>query len=377
MDIKERLEVYFSLVSDSRHQSYITYKMSDLLLILFAAHVCGLRDEEEIADFAEERWEFFKKYISHHRPPCQSTICNILKILNPEQLELCFQGVVRNVAKIKIEIKKQIAIDGKTACGANSIHIVTALETDNCFSVGQMMVDEKTNEIPTVTELLDKIPVKNNTITFDAMHCQKDTLEKIIEKGGDYVVQVKRNQKTLYNDITDLFKQKEIIEKFAEVEKANGRISKRICEVLPYEYITDEYFGKWANIKRIFRIERQTEKNGKKTKEISYYISSLEESAKNLSQCVRKHWKIESFHWILDVVMGEDDAFVRNKNSQFCLNIIRKYAISFVKQYIEQEKPKKKSISGNMRKALFSCDFMANMLGFFIHYLLLQLCDFY
>ena len=174
-----------------------------------------------------------------------------------------------------------------------------------------------------------------------------------------------------------MFEQKEITDSFESVEKKNGRITKRKCEVLPDEYITKEYFGKWKKIKRIFRIERTTEKNGKKTKEISYYISSVEESAEKLSGYVRNHWKIESFHWILDVIMGEDNAFVRNKNAQFCLNIIRKYAISFVKQYIEQEKPKKKSISGNMRKALFSCDYMANMLGFFTHYLLLHLYDVY
>ena len=206
---------------------------------------------------------------------------------------------------------------------------------------------------------------------------QKETLKKIKTNGGDYIVQVKRNQKQLYGDIDDLFKQKEIADKYIEIDKTSGRITKRKCEILPKEYITDEYFGKWEQIKSIFRIERITEKEGKKTKEISYYISSLETTAEKISRYTRNHWKIESFHWILDVVMGEDSGFVRNKNSQFCLNIIRKYAISFVKQYIEQAKPKKKSISGNMRKALFSCDFMASMLALFIHFFLLHFYDFY
>lgn len=377
MEIKEKLEVYFSLVKDPRHKSYITYKMGDILLILLCAHLCSLRDEEEIADFAEERWDFFKQYIDHHRPPCQSTLSNMLKIINAEQLELCFQGIVRSMTMNEKVDKKQIAIDGKTICGANSIHIITALDTEQMFSVGQMVVDEKTNEIPVVQDILDKIAIKDNIITFDAMHCQKETLKKIKTNGGDYIVQVKKNHKTLYNDINDLFNQKEIADKYIEIEKANGRIVKRKCEILPKEYITEEYFGKWEQIRSIFKIERTIEKESKKTTEISYYISSLETTAEKLSRYTRNHWKIESFHWILDVVMGEDSGFVRNKNSQFCLNIIRKYAISFVKQYIEQANPKKKSISGNMRKALFSCDFMAAMLALFIHYFLLHFYDFY
>ena len=381
MVLEKHFEVYFGLVDDSRHKSYITYKMGEILLIMFCAQVCGLRHEEDIADLAEMRWEYFKKYIKNDRPPCKSTISNMLKIIDPKRLELCFQGVTQSVfglnLKEETEEKEQVSIDGKTVRGENSVHIVTALQNDGLFSLGTIEVDEKTNEIPAVQELLDIISIEGKVITLDSMHCQKETMAKIIEKKGDYVVQVKRNQPSLYDDIEGIFKAGEIAETRQESEKGHGRFTTWICDVLPDEYVDQSYFVEWVGIKKIFRIIRKTEEKERKSEETSYYITSLDEPAEKLMKYVRNHWQIESFHWILDVVCGEDKSYIQDENAKLCMNILKKYAIAFIAQYIKQTNPKKKSISGNMRKALISTDFMHSLLSPFLHKLLLQFCYFY
>lgn len=363
MRIKEQFDMYFSIVTDRRKQSYITYKIEDILFIIICGYLCGLRDEEEIADYTEERQEFFAQYMTYKRLPCASTISNVLKILNPDELEISLYGIFRNVLQCKHNTDvNQVCIDGKTIRGRNSIHIITALLADYHMSIGEVIVDEKTNEIPAVRELLDFLNLKNKVITIDAMHCQKETLTKIKEGKGDYVVQVKANQKGLYEKIEELLSLTEAVETHQTIDNNHGRFEKRTCYVLPDENVTEEYFGDWCEISKIFAVRREVEMKDEKTDEMSYYISSRRATAEQLLSYTRKHWQIESFHWIMDVVMGEDGGYVRDKNSQFCLNIIRKFAVTAVKNHIEKNAPKKKSISGNMRKCLLNPKYLQEIL---------------
>ena len=375
MKTYEQMEMYFELVPDCRRRTHITYKLSELLFIFVCGVLCGLTDYEAIADLAKVRWEFFKKYIKNERPPCTNTLRTVFSHIAPDRLELCLWGIFRNVFSLGIKPKeRQIAIDGKVICGENSIHIVTAMIADEYLSVGQIVTDEKSNEIPAVRELLDMINIEGAICSFDAMHCQYDTIKKVIENKGDYVVQVKRNRKIMYNEIEGLFKFKEIKEKYETVDNDHGRIETRSCYVLPDEWVDREYFNEWAGIKRIFKVERKIEKKGKITYETSYYISSKEATAEKLLEYTRKHWRIESFHWILDKIMNEDGSFIRDKNAQECMNRMRKFAISVMKKYIEEKQPQKKSISGNMRLCLFSSEYLEELLNFFLFVFLLHLC---
>ena len=371
----ESMEIYFELVPDKRRKSHITYKLSEILFVLVCGMLCGLSGYEEIADMAEMRWDFFRKHIKNERPPCAAMLCNVLRHINAERLELCLHGIFRNIFGITPPSKeRQINIDGKTICGENSIHIVTAMLADEYLSIGQVVVGEKTNEIPAVRELLDLLDIEDDIISADAMHCQTDTVRKIIEKKGDYVLQVKKNQRNLYEDIEGLFGLAKITNIHETIDRNHGRIEKRICRLLPDEMADPGYFCDWAELKRIFSVERITEKNGKVSQETSYYISSKATTAENLLSYTRKHWQIESFHWILDKVMGEDGSFTRDKNAQDCMNRMRKFAVAVMKKYIEQAQPKKKSISGNMRLCLLSANYLEKVIDFFLRVFLLHLC---
>ena len=177
MEIRESLEIYFSLVDDTRNQSYITYKLSDVLFLLVCGMLCGCRELQEIIELGEERIDFFQKHSSLEGIPCLITLINILSIVNPKELELCLHGIVRNVFNKKVS-QKRICIDGKTISSRvpeeykDSVHVVTAMLADNYLSIGRKkVIDNKKGEILAVRELIDEINIKDTVVSMDAMHC--------------------------------------------------------------------------------------------------------------------------------------------------------------------------------------------------------------
>lgn len=383
MDIKKNLDMYFELVEDVRSQAHITYKLSDVLFLIVCGMIAGCNNLEVIIEFGEEKIEFFKKYTELENIPCLSTISNILRVINPNRLELCLYGIFSDVFKKNLKIKeKEISIDGKTICSTATMreyerpmHIITALLVDNSLSLGQKIVESKSNEIPAVRELLDELDITGAVVTMDAMHCQKETAEKVIVNGGDYVLQLKANQGKFYEDVYAMFDEKYMdvsdkeceYEIYSTLEKNSGRIEKRTCYVLKEISFFTDYLAEWKNLKKIFAVKREIEQRGKKTIEISCYLSSKNASAEKLLSYTRKHWQVESFHWLLDMNYDEDKSKVINKNSQICLNILRKYSITILKNYIENHNVKRKALSANMRKCMLNEEYLEDVLRYYCH----------
>lgn len=377
-----KCEIYFSLVEDYRDERYITYSLSAILFMVMCGIICGCKDLEEMVEVLENKIEVIQKYIEIDRIPCLATFSNILSVLNVLQVELCILSICRNVVndtliigeeaqKIQKEIKeiKEISIDGKAIRSTNNhgdpekaLQIVTAYDVNARIPVAQTEIKDKTNEITAGREILKMFEVKGAIITTDAIHCQKETIKQIVDKGGDYVIQLKENQKNLYEDISLLFDDnladKNSTAEYLEsetIEINGGRIEKRTCYVLQglesLNYLK-ERLNEWKNVRQIFCIKREVEKNGKKTEEKSYYLTSLQEDAEKLMKYARNHWKIESMHWILDVNFKEDDCAVRSENTQKILNMLRKLAIKLHSNYIEKTKPKRKTIISSIRNCL-------------------------
>ena len=202
MNIRENFDIYFELVKDVRSQAHITYRLSDVLFLIICGMISGCKDLEVIVEFGEEKLDFLKKYTELEKIPCLSTLSNIINIINPNHLELCLYGIFSDIFQVKMKVtEKEIAIDGKTICSTSKMkeyekpmHIVTALLVDNTVSLGQKIIESKSNEIPAVRELIDELDIKGAIVTMDAMHCQKETAERIIDNGGDYVLQLKSNK---------------------------------------------------------------------------------------------------------------------------------------------------------------------------------------
>lgn len=372
MSNNEIFNMYFGIIEDTRCKVNVVHPLVDILKLVMIAVLCGMDELDKIIDYGENKKDFLKKEFNIKLIPSKSTLTRVLAILNPNQLSLSAVSILKMLVKDK---EKQIMIDGKVIKSTDAIrtietmmNIVTAY-TDTGISLGQITVDDKSNEIPAVRELIDIIDVKDLVITADAMHCQKETAERIIQNKGDYVLQLKANQGNFYQDVYAMFDEKYMSESsyeneyetFRTIEKSHGRIETRTCYVLNNLEYFEGYFKEWKGLKKIFAVKREIEKAGKKTSEISCYLSSKNTNAENLMKYARNHWKIESMHHILDVTYDEDRCKLLTKRAQENLNIFRKMGISIHKNAL---KNRKKTVKSSMFNCLLNDAYLLEILQF-------------
>lgn len=368
--MNEMFNWYLGIIEDPRCQAYVEHPLVDVLKLVILANLCGMDELDKIVDYGKNKIDFLKEEYEIQAIPSKSTLTRIFSIIDTKWLELSILGIVENIIKEK---HTQIMLDGKAIKTTEAIksiekmmNIVTAY-TDTGISLGQKTVESKSNEIPAVRELIDMIDVRGKVVTADAMHCQKETAEKIIANKGDYVLQLKANQGKMYKEVEEMFNDKYMneldkdceYETYSTIEKSHGRIEKRTCYVLnEIEFFTD-YKLEWKHLSKIFAVKREIERDGKKTEEISCYLSSKNTGAKELLEYTRNHWKIESMHHILDVSFNEDKCKLYSQRAQENMNIFRKLSISIHKNYL---KNKKQTVKSNMFNCLLNDKFLQEIL---------------
>jgi predicted transposase YbfD/YdcC/histone H3/H4 len=370
--MREICEKYFGAIEDTRCQCDVDHKLNDVLIIIMCAILCGLDKPEEIVTYGKEKRIFLEKHFGITKTPSESTLSRIMNMINGDTVA---ESVIKIMREQIGQTGEIIAADGKTICSTakkssvqEKLHILTAYMTENGVTLGQLAVNEKTNEIPVMRELLEMIEIKGKIITADAMHCQKETVEKIIEMEGDYVIGLKGNQGILLDEvkgyIEDCIADETIeVESARTTEKNKDRFEQRTCNKAP-DLNWLESKDEWAGLKTAFSIHRRITTKKGVSEETSYYISSIDLPASRLLEIVREHWKIESMHWMLDVVFSEDDCRILNTNGQKMLNIFRKLSIAFHKNFISGMKQKTKpSIKNNMLKSLMSNSRLLEVIG--------------
>ena len=371
MSMNEIFNMYFGIIDDERSQADVKHPLIDILKLVMIAVLCGMDELEKIIEYGKNKIEFLRKEFNIEKIPSKSTLTRVFAMLNPKWLSLSIVGILQTLIKEK---PTQIMLDGKAIKSTDAIksiekmmNIVTAY-TDTGISLAQITVDSKSNEIPAVRELIDMLDIQGMVLTMDAMHCQKETMEKIVDNLGDYVVQLKANQGKFYEDVYAMFDDKYMdeadkdceYETYSTIEKSHGRIEKRTCYVLnEVEFFTD-YLADWKGLKKIFAVKREVEREGNKTTEISCYISSKNTTAEKLLSYTRRHWKIESMHHILDVSYDEDNCRLMTKRAQENLNIFRKMGTSIHKNYL---KNKKQTIKTNMFNCLLNDNYLMEVIG--------------
>ena len=357
-----RIREEFKKIEDKRHPSYVCHKLSDICIIIMCATLCGIDNLEDLNVYAHEKEAFFKKNFEITKIPSKSTFCRILRMIDAKEVG----EIVIRIMKERVDTTGEIiAIDGKTIRSTGikgkpgtALQILTAYETEAGIVLGQEKIHKKTNEIPVFQEMLNYLNIKGKIITADAMHCQKETCRKIIEKKGNYVFGLKKNQKAVYEEV-ELFindpENQKLIETYeSPLEKEHGRIEKRICrKIKDISWVTDD----WCGLKSVFAVQRICEEKNQKTNETNYYISSLEESPEKLMKVSREHWKIESLHWMLDVVFSEDDCLLTSEEAQISMNSFRKLSLALHKNYLKN-RPKKSSLKSNMLRCLLDHDLL-------------------
>ena len=280
----------------------------------------------------------------------------------PPELDPAVQEVTEN---------RLIAIDGKTLRGSYdrrdgkaAIHMVSAWASENKLSLGQVVVDEKSNEITAIPELLRLLDVSGALVTIDAMGCQKEIADLIREGKGDYVLAVKQNQPTLYEQVEEavgagLEQDASDLDEHQTVEVGHGRQETRTYVVFPAPETVDPD-GAWRDLSAVgMAITESTDAQGRCRLEVRYYILSALLSAARFAGAVRGHWSIENnLHWVLDVLFDEDACRSRKDHAAENLAVIRKLAINIL-----QATPGPARISHKMLQARWNNDFLLSTLG--------------
>ena len=338
---------YLDMVTDNRQEKKVLHKIKDIIILVLFAMLANADEWVEVEIFGKEHEEFLRRYLElPHGIPSHDTIQRVFAMLSPEFLQsLKAQWNEMLNSDEGEKVKKVLAIDGKTQRGNGNInqkanHIVSAVD-ENGFCLGEKRVNEKSNEITAIPDLLDSLNVKGHIITTDAMGTQTEIVKKIRQKRADYVLALKGNQGNLYEDVKLYFDDLDIRSRCAYIktaEKAHGGIEKR-------EYWHTEDIAwlsqrkDWVGLKSIAMTRNTVIKNGEESSEYRYFISSLPLDVAEIARAIRGHWMVESYHWHLDVTFREDDNHTIEKQSAFNLNIIRKWALTILKIFEVGNKP--------------------------------------
>lgn len=370
--MKQTLIDVFNGIPDPRKGNGIRHKLEDILIIAVLAILSDCRTYVDMETFGEVREEWLRSFLTlPNGTPSHDTFGDVLSMLDPQAVHRAFQDWVETIREYVS--KEIIAVDGKTirrskdpANGKRPLHVVSAWANDNQMVLGQLAIDEKSNEITAIPELLNLLYLQGCIVTIDAMGTQKEIATTIVEQGADYVLQVKDNQKTLKEDIAYYLEQEVLPRPKAELQvngqwaqnrnKDHGRIETRTC------YITEDI--DWLSMKADWRklvgigmivSERQVG-TAPKTVETSYFIYSEKgATAEKLLAARRSHWGIENkLHWVLDTVMREDESRARNGNGAENLNVLRHLALNLVKRETSRK--------GSMRTKLKICSLDQNYL---------------
>lgn len=338
---------HFEAIEDPRIDRCKRHELLDIILLAVSAVLSGAEGWEQIEDFGIHRLDWLRRY----RPfeygiPRHDTIARVICRLKPEEIETAFQRWMSCL--IESTGSDVIAIDGKTARRSfdtrerrNPLHAVSAWSSQHQLVLGQVAVDEKSNEISAIPRLLTLLDIENCIITLDAMGCQKDIAKQIIKGKADYVLALKGNHSGMKAELEAWWHKSmregttpETYDEFSDVSAGHGRIETRRCEQLIIDRTWLDKGFRWDGLQSVIKVTATVEEklSGKKSEETRWYISSLALNAQQALDAVRSHWQVESMHWMLDVTFREDESRIRRGTGALAFNVLRKIALSLFKQ---------------------------------------------
>lgn len=364
---------YFEALPDPRHHRNRRHLLVDVITIAVCGVIVGCDGPTSIRIWAKAKEEWLKQFLElPNGIPSRDCIRRVLTALKPEAFQECFASWIASLVSERETDRPIVAIDGKTMRrshdqknGLGPLHLVSAWASDNGLSLGQMATEEKSNEITVIPELIERIDVKGAIVTIDAMGCQKEIAQKIVDAQGDYVLAVKDNQPKLHEAIQEVFSdehQGDLVKmphrQHQTTDNGHGRKDKRyyLLAKLPQDFPLKD---QWPGLKAIGMAVRTTQRpGGTTTGDVRYFISSAFLSGRRFAEAVRGHWSIEnSLHWVLDVTFDEDRGRTRKRRIADNLSWLRRFAISLLKRH-----PSEDSIKSKSRMAGWSNEFLMEVL---------------
>jgi len=338
-----RLHEHFAQLTDPRRRE-VTHPLINIVAIAICAVIAGADDFVAIAEWGRTKRDWLAKFLDLSAGiPSHDRFNAVFAALRPAEFEKCLLGWI--AALHDITAGQIIPIDGKTlrrsfdaASGKSAIHMVSAWAAANHISLGQVVTDQKSNEITAIPKLLELIEISGALVTIDAMGCQTEIAKQITAQQGDYCLAVKGNQPTLHAGLMDFFEEhlqgdfaRTKVRRHETKEHGHGREEHRSYFLCPVpDDLPDR--ERWTGLKAIGIAINNTLRNGKSCSEVRYYILSRFVSGQRFAEAVRTHWSIENqLHWQLDVTFGEDQCRIRKGHADANFSVLRRTALSLLK----------------------------------------------
>jgi predicted transposase YbfD/YdcC len=364
---------HFASLTDPRsfHAPNQRHELIDILVIAVCAVICGAEGWEDIEEYGKAQADWFAEVLDlPNGIPGHDTFRRVLSRLYPDELTECF--ISWTTALSDLSGGDLVAIDGKTlrhsfdrATSTKAIHMVSAWANRNRLVLGQVKVEDKSNEITAIPRLLKMLDLTGTTVTIDAMGCQKEIAQVITDQGADYVLALKKNHSHLYDDVT-LFLDDAQATDFAEIDHDyhetvdgdHGRIETR-----RYWITSDiDWLGakaSWANLQSLGLVESRREIGEKVEIERRYYLVSLPADGVRFGEAVRQHWGVENeLHWVLDVSFHEDACRIRKDQGAQTFGVLRHIALNLLKR----ESRHKRGIKARRKRAGWDRDYLLQVL---------------
>jgi len=371
--IQTSLAEHFGQVKDPR-QHHVDHLLIEIIIIAICAVICGADGWEEVEAFGHAKEEWFRTFlILPHGIPSHDTFGRVFGLIDPEEFQGAFVSWISAISQLTAG--QIVPIDGKRLrrsydgrLGKAAIHMVSAWASANRLVLGQVKTDEKSNEITAIPKLLQLLGLKGCIVTLDAMGCQTDIAELIIEEQADYVLALKGNQGHLHQAVQAAFAEaqaidiEEVAHDFHQtVDQDHGRVEIRRHWTIsdPDVIAAVDPEGHWSGLQSLGMVEAQRTIGDQTSTEVRYYISSLSGEAVQFAQAVRTHWEIENkVHWVLDVAFGEDLSRVRQGYAAENLAVLRHMALNLLRH----ETSAQCGIKAKRLKAGWSEDYLLKVL---------------
>jgi len=361
-----RLFDSFAHVRDPRRAN-ARHRLFDIFVIALCAVISGAEGWEDMEEYGYAQAEWFQQFLDlPHGIPSHDTFRRVLSRLKPDELTQCFVNWTETLREsLDGEI---VAIDGKTlrrsfdhAASQGAIHMVSAWANAHRLVLGQLKVDDKSNEITAIPKLLRMLELGGAIVTIDAMGCQKEIAKTITEQGADYVLALKDNHPTLHEEAQLLFEDIKAerldaitAECHTTIDADHGRLETR------HYWITSDIEclgvrGSWANITSVGLVESHREVGGEVSSEQRLFLTSLPCDAVRFAQAVREHWGVENaLHWVLDVSFREDDCRIRQGHGAQNMAVLRHMALNLLRR----EPGHKRGIKARRKRAGWDRDYL-------------------
>jgi predicted transposase YbfD/YdcC len=355
----------FAGLEDPRSGNAQRHELDEIVLIALLAVLCGAETCVDMALFGRSKETLLRRFLKLPGGiPSHDTFSRIFRLLDPAAFEACFG---RYLAAVSARVADVVAIDGKTARrsfdrqqGRAPLHLISAWACEQRLVLGQLRVDDRSNEIPALPELLALLTLDGCIVTADAMHCQNGTAQAILERGGDYALALKANRPALYEDVRLLLDDPQAApdEVATTTDGDHGRIeTRRAAVVHDVAWLAETH--DFPGLEAVGKITAAREQDGRTTTATRYYLLSRPLSAARFLAVVRAHWQIENcLHWVLDVVLDEDCARARKDHAPENLARLRRFALNVLRANQDQG-----STRGKIKRAGWDDAFLLQLLA--------------